>query len=84
MNSTTTAATDRNATELDQSYIDMMIPHHRGMIGLAQAAQSRLTEPRLQQMAQKMIDTESAEMRSCAATARRSTATPTPRRWTRG
>jgi uncharacterized protein (DUF305 family) len=34
MNSTHTATAEPSATEFDQGYIDMMIPHHRALIGL--------------------------------------------------
>lgn len=62
MNSTTTAATDRNAAELDRRYIELAVPHLRGIIGFAEAVRPRLAEPRLDQTAQEMIDTETAEM----------------------
>ena len=48
--------------ELDQMFIDMMIPHHRGIIGLAQAALPRLEDPRLQEIAQSIVDAQSAEI----------------------
>ena len=48
--------------ELDQMYIDMMIPHHRGIIALAQAALPRLEDARLQEIAQLIVDTQSAEI----------------------
>jgi uncharacterized protein (DUF305 family) len=47
--------------EFDQLYIDMMLPHHGSIIALAQAALPRLTDPRLKEMAQNIIDTQSAE-----------------------
>lgn len=47
--------------EFDQLYIDMMILHHQGIIALAQASQPRLTDARLQAMAQNIIDVQSAE-----------------------
>ena len=48
--------------EFDQLYIDMMIAHHGGIIALAQAALPRLTEPRLTEIAQNIIDAQSAEI----------------------
>lgn len=56
------AEMDMMAMELDQMYIDMMIPHHAGIIGLAQAALPRLTDERLQEIAQTIIDVQSAEI----------------------
>jgi uncharacterized protein (DUF305 family) len=47
--------------EFDQMYIDMMLPHHASIIALAQAAQDRLTDPRLQTIAGNIIMTQSAE-----------------------
>ncbi|MGI8403510.1 MAG: DUF305 domain-containing protein [Thermomicrobiales bacterium] len=47
--------------EFDQLYIDMMLPHHGSIIALAQAALPRLSDPRLKEMAQNIIDTQSAE-----------------------
>jgi uncharacterized protein (DUF305 family) len=50
------------AAEFDQLYIDMMIPHHASVVALAQAALPRLTDERLQEIAQTIIDTQSAEI----------------------
>jgi len=47
--------------EFDQMYIDMMLPHHASIIALAQAAQERLTDERLQTMASNIITAQSAE-----------------------
>ena len=43
-------------------YIDMMIPHHASIIALAQAAQDRLTEERLQTIAANIITAQQAEI----------------------
>ena len=48
--------------EFDQLYIDMMIPHHGSIVALAQAALPELTDPRLLEMAQNIIDTQTIEM----------------------
>ena len=56
------AGMDQMAMELDQMYIDMMIPHHAGIIGLAQAALPRLEDARLQEIAQNIIDAQSGEI----------------------
>lgn len=55
-------ATPSGTAEFDQLYIDMMIPHHQGIIALAQAALPRLTDPRLKEIAQNIIDSQSAEI----------------------
>jgi uncharacterized protein (DUF305 family) len=47
--------------EFDQLYIDMMLPHHGSIIALSQAALPELTDPRLQEMAQDIIDAQTAE-----------------------
>lgn len=49
------------SVEFDQLYIDMMIPHHESIIALAQAAQDRLTDERLQAIAENIITSQSAE-----------------------
>lgn len=47
--------------EFDQLYIDMMLPHHGSIIAMAHAALPRLTDPRLREISQAIIDTQSAE-----------------------
>ncbi len=47
--------------EFDQLYIDMMLPHHASIVAMAQAALPRLTDPRLQEIAQAIIDAQTAE-----------------------
>jgi uncharacterized protein (DUF305 family) len=49
------------SVEFDQLYIDMMIPHHESIIALAQAAEDRLTDERLQAVAENIIASQSAE-----------------------
>lgn len=48
--------------EFDQLYIDMMIPHHASIVAMAEAALPRLTDERLQEIAQTIIDTQTAEI----------------------
>jgi uncharacterized protein (DUF305 family) len=48
--------------EFDQLYIDMMVPHHASIIALAQAAQDRLTDERLQPIAPNIITAQQAEI----------------------
>lgn len=55
-------ATPAASGEFDQSYIDMMIPHHASIIALAQAALPRLTDERLQSLAETIIQTQTAEI----------------------
>lgn len=47
---------------IDLHYIDMMIPHHGSIIAMAEAALPRLTDERLQDIAQNIIDTQSTEI----------------------
>jgi uncharacterized protein (DUF305 family) len=47
--------------EFDQSYIDMMIPHHASIIALAEVSLPRLTDQRLIDMANAIIETQVAE-----------------------
>ena len=48
--------------EFDQLYIDMMIPHHASIVAMAQAAQDRLEDNRLREIARRIADTQSAEI----------------------
>jgi uncharacterized protein (DUF305 family) len=48
--------------ELDQMYIDMMIPHHQSIIAMAQAALPRLTDERLREIAQAVIAAQGPEI----------------------
>lgn len=49
------------SVEFDQLYIDMMIPHHQGIIALAQTAEEQLTDSRLQGIAEAIITAQQAE-----------------------
>jgi uncharacterized protein (DUF305 family)/Spy/CpxP family protein refolding chaperone len=48
--------------EFDRMYIDMMIPHHASIVAMSQAALTRLDDERLREIAQRIIDTQSAEI----------------------
>ena len=50
--------------EFDLTYIDMMIPHHESIIALAEVARGELTHPSLIAMAEKIIDTQVAEIKA--------------------
>jgi uncharacterized protein (DUF305 family) len=50
------------SVEFDQLYIDMMVAHHASIIALAQAAQDRLTDERLQTIAANIITAQQAEI----------------------
>jgi uncharacterized protein (DUF305 family) len=56
-----TPGMDMEQVEFDQLYIDMMLPHHDSIIALAEVALPLLEDPRLQDIAQAIIDTQSAE-----------------------
>ncbi len=49
------------AVEFDQMYIDMMLPHHASIVAMAQAALPRLQDDRLREIAQTIIDVQTAE-----------------------
>jgi uncharacterized protein (DUF305 family) len=52
---------DMTDVEFDQLYIDMMLPHHGSIIALSQAALPHLTDPRLREMAENIIEAQTAE-----------------------
>lgn len=56
------AGIDHSMMDLDQMYIDMMIPHHQGIMALAEAALPRLSDPRLQEIARSIVSAQSAEV----------------------
>jgi len=62
MDGTPGAGMDHMAMELDQMYIDMMIPHHESIIAMAQAAEPRLMDERLQAIAHTIMETQGAEI----------------------
>jgi len=47
--------------EFDQMYIDMMVPHHESIVALAGVALPLLEDPRLQEIAVTIIETQTAE-----------------------
>lgn len=49
-------------TGFDGRFIDMMIPHHRGAVMMAQDALGKSSKPELKAMAQKMIDDQNREI----------------------
>lgn len=53
--------------EIDQLYIDMMIPHHQSIIAMAQAALPRLTDERLREIADAVIATQQPEIEQLQA-----------------
>jgi uncharacterized protein (DUF305 family) len=48
--------------EFDLMYIDMMIPHHESIIALGQVALPELTDPRLIEIAEAVVETQTAEI----------------------
>ena len=48
--------------EFDRSYIDMMIPHHASIVAMAQVALTRLEDQRLVEIAERIVETQSAEV----------------------
>ena len=50
----------RAQTELDQLFIDMMVPHHQGAVEMALVAQARAEHQDIQDMAQAILQSQSA------------------------
>lgn len=51
----------------DEQFIDMMVPHHQGVVAMARVVLRRAEHPQIQHLAQSIIaaqDTEIAQMRS--------------------
>jgi uncharacterized protein (DUF305 family) len=60
--STPEAMIDHTAMDLDQMYIDMMIPHHASIIAMAEAALPRLSDQRLQTIAKAIVAAQQPEI----------------------
>lgn len=60
--STPMAGMGHMAMEIDQMYIDMMIPHHQSIIAMSEAALPRLSDERLREIAQAVIITQQPEI----------------------
>lgn len=58
---------DPAQAEIDLLYIDMMIPHHASIIALSEAALPLLSDPRLIEIAEKIITAQTAENEQMAA-----------------
>jgi uncharacterized protein (DUF305 family) len=57
------AATVAIATPtFDQLFIDMMVPHHEGALGMARIAQQRAERPEIRQMADDILRSQDAEI----------------------
>ena len=52
----------RNATDFDEMFIDMMIPHHESAIEMAEALQPTTERPELQQLIENIITSQQAEI----------------------
>jgi uncharacterized protein (DUF305 family) len=59
---TAPAGVDHMTMEIDQMYIDMMIPHHASIIAMAQAALPGLQDERLREIAQAVVATQEPEI----------------------
>ena len=57
-----TAATVAQAPNIDQQFIDMMVPHHEGALGMARIAQQRAERPELRQLADEILRSQDAEI----------------------
>ena len=52
----------RNAPDFDKEFIRQMIPHHRMAVMMSQMAASKATKPEIRQLAQSIIQTQTAEI----------------------
>jgi uncharacterized protein (DUF305 family) len=50
------------APAFDQLFIDMMVPHHEGALGMARIAQQRAERPEIRQMAEDILRSQNAEI----------------------
>ena len=57
-----TAAKVAQAPTIDQQFIDMMVPHHEGALGMARVAQQRAERPELRQLADDILRSQDAEI----------------------
>jgi uncharacterized protein (DUF305 family) len=58
----TAAATAVVRADFDQQFIDMMVPHHEGALGMARIAQQRAERPELRQLADDILLSQDAEI----------------------
>lgn len=54
--------TPPSAADLDQAFIDMMVPHHQAAIEMAKVAQERATRDELRTLADEIISAQDAEI----------------------
>jgi uncharacterized protein (DUF305 family) len=47
---------------IDRAFIDMMVPHHEAAVAMAEIALERAEHPELRELAQEIIDAQSAEI----------------------
>jgi uncharacterized protein (DUF305 family) len=57
-----TSAAVAKAPGIDQQFIDMMVPHHEGALGMARIAQQRAERPELRQLADDILRSQDAEI----------------------
>ena len=57
-----TAVGAAQAPSIDQQFIDMMVPHHEGALGMARIAQQRAEQPELSQLAEDILRSQDAEI----------------------
>jgi uncharacterized protein (DUF305 family) len=50
------------ASDFDQLFIDMMVPHHEGALGMARIARQRADRPEIRQMADDTLRSQDAEI----------------------
>lgn len=61
--SSVTPGSSTAAVDLDQAFIDMMVPHHQAAIEMAKIAQQRATHPELKTLANEIISGQEGEIK---------------------
>jgi uncharacterized protein (DUF305 family) len=63
----TTGGVPHTGDDLDQLFIDMMVPHHEGAVEMARIAMERSQRPEIRQMAEAIIASQDAEINQMRA-----------------
>lgn len=59
-----THARDSRAEHLDRHFVNAMVPHHQGAIDMARAELDKGKDPKVKEMAQRVVDEQTREIRS--------------------
>lgn len=59
---TSSASKDRETTEVDKTFIKLMVPHHQALIDMSNMALTKGKNPAVKQLAQKMIQEQTKDV----------------------